>query len=110
MSVGGSVPAEPTPSLADAFRKSVNPTGPVVIGLDGDGDMLAPVDVTYTLRADLTQFAAFDGTRHEPGAERRHHRHPSVADRVGGCAVHHGDRHHPGGGRRHLPGGGRLLR
>ncbi|MDZ8170843.1 SdrD B-like domain-containing protein [Microbacterium xanthum] len=65
--MGKSVAAPAQPSRGNAFRKTVdvsqvNPFTPVDPTSSG-AELSAPQDVTYTLRTDLTQFAAFDGER-----------------------------------------------
>ncbi|WP_261165783.1 SdrD B-like domain-containing protein [Microbacterium sp. Marseille-Q6965] len=65
VSIGGWIAAAPRPDLGRAFSKGSNLSGQTRIALDDEGRLAEPVDVTYTLRADLTQFAAFVGTRHE---------------------------------------------
>lgn len=61
VTVGGHRPAAPTPDHGAAFGKASEPSGTIDIELDDDGALAAPIDVTYTLSADLTQFAGFEG-------------------------------------------------
>ncbi|WP_062132500.1 SdrD B-like domain-containing protein [Demequina aestuarii] len=63
--IGGYIAPAPTPNLGAAFAKTVTPTGSFEIEVDGDGELVTPIDVTYRLRANLTQFAGFEGTQHE---------------------------------------------
>ncbi|MGN6128525.1 MAG: hypothetical protein ACTHON_18355, partial [Humibacter sp.] len=55
--IGGSVPKEPQPNIGAAFSKQSSLTGQTPIELKADGTTLVtPLDVTYRLNADLTQF------------------------------------------------------
>jgi len=61
--LGGEVQADKRPNMGAAFGKSVDVQGDQVISLEEDGETLTkPIDVTYTLQADLTQFADFTDT------------------------------------------------
>ncbi|MDE0572700.1 SpaA isopeptide-forming pilin-related protein [Demequina sp. B12] len=63
--IGGRIAAEPTPSLSSAFQKRSNLASQVMVEVTDAGELSAPVVVNYTLRANLTRFADFVGTRHE---------------------------------------------
>lgn len=62
-----------TPNVGAAFGKAAQLPDGGELTLDAlgalavtpEGDLVDPVDVTYTLRADLTQFRDFEGTVHE---------------------------------------------
>ncbi|WP_222843258.1 SpaA isopeptide-forming pilin-related protein [Microbacterium sorbitolivorans] len=63
--VGANVPGDSRPNTGAAFAKSVDVQGDQTIALDEDGKTLTePIDVTYTLQADLTQFAEYADTRY----------------------------------------------
>ncbi len=64
--VAGYLPPEPAPNLGAAFAKSDDLATRLEIALDdATGDLDSPVDVTYSFRADLTQWTDFVGTKHE---------------------------------------------
>ncbi|MGO1768645.1 MAG: hypothetical protein ACTHZX_01720 [Microbacterium sp.] len=68
VTVGVTVPGPPVvpgPELVHAFVKKSSLSGETEIALTEDGALAAPVDLTYTLRADLTRFAGFEGATHE---------------------------------------------
>ncbi|HLS74834.1 MAG TPA: hypothetical protein VK046_13770, partial [Actinomycetaceae bacterium] len=60
--VRGTVPAMPRPSYGAAFNKGSPTAGDITVDINPDGSFDGPVDVTYTLRADLTRFAGFEDT------------------------------------------------
>src|SRR5690606_8745819 len=61
VTVGAHRPAAQTPDYGAAFGKASDPSGRLTVELDDDGALAGPIDVEYTLRADLTQFAGFEG-------------------------------------------------
>ncbi|WP_277872945.1 SpaA isopeptide-forming pilin-related protein, partial [Leucobacter luti] len=64
--ISGRTPTDPSPNLGAAFAKTSDLVQNTPITLAEDGVTLAPaVPVTYTLKADLTQFSKFVGTKHE---------------------------------------------
>jgi DNA-directed RNA polymerase II subunit RPB1 len=65
VSIGGSVTGEPAPGLGRALVKSSSLLKDTPITLGTDGDLAAPIDVTYTLKMDLTPWAGFGNTKHE---------------------------------------------
>jgi serine-aspartate repeat-containing protein C/D/E len=65
VTIGGRINAAPSPNLGSAFAKQSSLAGQTQITLDADGRLAAPIDVTYTLKANLTEFAKFAGTQHE---------------------------------------------
>ncbi|WP_036320144.1 prealbumin-like fold domain-containing protein [Microbacterium indicum] len=56
---GVNVAGKPTFDAGDAFRKQSSLSGSTSIQVADDGSLVEPVDVTYTLRADLTAFEDF---------------------------------------------------
>ena len=100
VTIGGSIAAAPSPGLGRAFDKTSSLSGQTRIALDDRGELAEPLDVTYTLKADLREFADFAGRpRHLEGlrvpGEGTDHRprradHPLVgcAAAAGGVAVH----------------------
>ncbi|PRI11593.1 prealbumin-like fold domain-containing protein [Leucobacter massiliensis] len=62
--IRGSVSAAPSPGLGAAFQKQGTPAEATIEPND-DGTLPEPIPASYTLRADLTPFAGFEGTRHE---------------------------------------------
>src|SRR5699024_3020212 len=61
-------PVTPAPNPGTAFGKSSDDEGDLALALDEagaafdeDGNLVEPIDVDYTLSADLTAFSAFDG-------------------------------------------------
>lgn len=64
--IGASTPKAPSPDYGAAFKKSSDLKGDTPITLKGDGPAIDPtLPITYTLTADLTQFAKFVGTKYE---------------------------------------------
>lgn len=64
-SIGGWIAPAPRPGLGNAFGKSVSPSSELEIEVDDEGDLVDPIDVTYSFSIDLTEFADFDDTAWE---------------------------------------------
>ena len=64
--IGSSTPKAPAPNYGAAFKKSSDLTGDTPVTLKGEGPAIEPtLPITYTLTADLTQFANFVGKKYE---------------------------------------------
>lgn len=64
-SIGGTVPAAPSPALGNAFDKRSSLPGQTQIQVDALGELVDAVDVTYSFDVNLAEFDGFAGTRHE---------------------------------------------
>ncbi|MCX6501438.1 MAG: carboxypeptidase regulatory-like domain-containing protein [Microbacterium sp.] len=65
VSIGGSIAGDPAPALGRTIVKTSSLAGDTSITLGTNGDLTAPLDVTYTLAADLRPWAGFENTAHE---------------------------------------------
>src|SRR5690606_26984128 len=60
--IGADRASDPQPDRWNAFGKRVDLTGDQIIQRDEDGALAAPIDLVYTLTADLTAYADFATT------------------------------------------------